>query len=288
LPRGAYVPPLDARWKDLIRATNAVVLYPPFEATFVKELDYQDFCFWAAQLRKPVTTGYAARLDRHSMMAFTDSLVDALQEARASRALYIINPEHLQLFTNILLEKKLRLSMLDGYCYMYAPDSVKNKSIDAMSDTLDLANAGVLDSLRRTIKASEYVEFPAKQATDLLEAGKLKFNLERMVKGNKYLACSGWGFIENSKTNKGDSIFSLLLSDKKMYIGQNKFFKRPDISGAYHGDLDDAGFQGVISTRFVDSGQYRIALGIQNGAGRIVYAFTDSVLRVDNAHRVLR
>ena len=288
LARGPYTPPLDKRWSALIGATNAVVFYPPFEATYVKQLDYQDFSFLAAQLRKPVTIGYVARSDHHAMTAFTDSLVDALQEARVSKDLYITTPEHLALFTNVLLEKKLRLCMLEGYCYLYAPDSVKNEAIDAMSDALDLAGASVLDSLRRTIQASEYVACPPKQGTDLLEAGKLKFNFERMIKGNKYLACSGWGLIENSKTNKGDSIFSLLLSDKKIYIGPTKFEKRPDISGAYNGDLDDAGFKGVISTSQVDSGTYKIGLGIQNGAGKIVYTLTDSVLRVDSAHRVLR
>jgi hypothetical protein len=289
MARGPYTPPLDKRWSALIGATSAVVFYPPFEATYLKEMDYQDFSFLAAQLRKPVTIGYIARSDHHAMSAFIDSLVDALQEARASRALYITTPQYLSLFTNVLLEKKLRLSILDGYCYMYAPDSVQNKSIDAMSDTLDLANAGVLDSLRRTIQASEYVAAPAaKRGTDLLEAGKLKFSFERIIRGNKYLACSGWGFIENSKTDKGDSIFSILSSDKKFYIGQTKFEKRPDISGVYKGDYDDAGFRGVIATSQVDSGTYKIGLGIQNGAGRIVYALTDSVLRVDDAHRVLR
>jgi hypothetical protein len=288
LARGAYTPPLDKRWKGLIGATNAVLFYPPFEATYVKDLDYQDFSFLAAQLRKPVNIGYVARSDHHGMTAYTDSLVDALQEARTSRGLYITTPRYLSLFTNVVLEKKLRLNVLDGYIYLYAPDSVNSKAIDSMSDRIDEGSALVLDSLQKSIRPQEYTDLPAARATALLEEGKLKFNFERMIKGSKYLSCSGWGIIVNSSTNRGDSIFSLLLSDRKSYIGQTKFEKRPDIASVYKADLEDAGFTGVITTTRVDSGTYKIGLGIQNGAGKIVYALTDSVLRVDNTHRVVR
>jgi hypothetical protein len=269
-------------------ATNEVIMYPPFEASYIKQLDYQDFCYLAARQRKPITTGYVARVDNGRTRRFTDSLVDALQEARASRALYITTADHLALFTNVLLEKKLRLSMLDGYVYLYAPDSVNDKGIDAMSDALNAQSAVVLDSLRRSVLPEEFVEYAANGTRQPLQEGKLKFYFERMIKGNKYLSCSGWGFIENIPGNKGDSIFSLLLSDKKSYIGQTKIEKRPDIASVYKADLDDAGFKSVTSTSQVDSGTYKIALGIQNGAGKIVYALTDSVLRVDNAHHVLR
>lgn len=285
---GPYTPPLDDRWKKLMAATNEVIMYPPFEATYIKQLDYQDFCYLAARLHKPITTGYVARVDNGRTRLFTDSLVDALQEARISRALYVTTADHLSLFTNVLLEKKLRMSILDGYLYMYASDSVGDKGIDAMSDALNAQSAFVLDSLRRSVQPAEYVEYAANGAREQLQEGKLKFYFERMIKGSKYLSCSGWGIIENKTSNKGDSIFSLLLSDRKSYIGQTKCEKRPDIASVYKADLEDAGFKSVISTNQVDSGSYKIGIGIEDGSGKIVYATTDSLLRVDGTHHVRR
>lgn len=75
---------------------------------------------------------------------------------------------------------------------------------------------------------------------------------ERMIKGSKYLSCSGWGIVEN-KTSR-----------------------------------EDAGFKSVISTGEADSGSYKIGIGIEDGSGKIVYTTTDSLLRVDATHHVLR
>ncbi len=287
-PRGAYNPPLDKRWSDLMAATDKVVFYPPFEASTLKTLDYQDFSFLAAKLQKPLNIGYVARSDHRRMRAYIDSLVDALEDARASRALYITTPDHLELFANAMQEKKLRLNMLDGYLYLYAPDSVNNRSIDALSDVVDASVTGMLDSLRKAVQPSKYLEHAGDRPNDQLEEGKLKFNFERMTKGSKYFGCSGWGFIEGAATNKGDSVFSLLRSDKKIYVGRTKIEKRPDIAGAFKADLDDAGFSAVILTDSVDAGSYKIGLGVQNGSGKIIYALTDSVLRIDATHHIAK
>jgi hypothetical protein len=288
MAHGAYTPPLDKHWSDLMAATDAVAFYPPFEASYLKPLDYQDFSFLAARLQKPLNIGYVARSDHRRMSAYIDSLMTSLQEAGASGALYITTPEHVGLFTNVVLEKRLCLHMLDGYVYLYAPDSVNNKTIDAQSDALDAKAALALDSVRRSIQPNVYVEGGANRPMDQLERGELKFNFERMIKGSKYLACSGWGFIQHTTTNKGDSIFSVLLSDRKTYTGLTRIEKRPDITGAFKADLDDAGFNGVNLTTFVDSGVYKIGLGIKNEGGKIEYALTDSVLRIDGKLHVVR
>jgi hypothetical protein len=278
---GAYTPPLDPRWSRLIEATDKVVLYPPFQASYVTDHDYQDFSFLAAKAAKPITTGYVARVDNKATATYTDSLVDDLQNTRVSRSLYVTTPANLTPFALALAEKKLQMSMLDGYCYLYAPDSLKNPAIDALSEELNRSGGNTLDSLRKTVLPNEFADITAEGRAGRLKEGKLTCYIERMKKGRNYLALSGWGVIENSQTNKGDSIYTILLSDKKTYIGNTRIEKRPDITARFKvAYMDDAGFKSVISTKGVDTGQYKIAIGITDGAGKTIYQVTDSVLRV--------
>jgi hypothetical protein len=285
LSYGTYTPPMNAGWKQLIGHSNGVVMYPPFEATYVNKLDYQDFCYLAGNADKPINTGYVARGDGKAMAVYNDTLLNNLQEGRISGDLYITTPTNLSVFSNLLAERKLQLHLLDGYCYgslATNPGGV----LAAVADSLDADKKGQIDSLRKATAPNEYRLF---SATTGLDPRKMTYHIEILKKGRNYLSIHGWSVIEDRNDNKGDSIFSLLVSPGKVYYAPAKVEARPDITAHFKASyLDDAGFAALASISAVDSGEYKIGIGIKPREGRIQFQVTDSTIRVAATHTIVQ
>jgi hypothetical protein len=284
LSYGAYDIPMKPAWWELIEHSGQVILYPPFQPSYVTKMDYQDFCYMAGKLKKPINTGYVARADNNAVSAYNDSLLNDLQEARVKDALYITNAQNLPTFSAVLAERRMRLHLLDGYCYMSAATNAGGP-LALLADSLDAGNKKSLDSLLATATPDSYKPL----GTPDTAAGKMRYYIEKFVRGRSYLYLHGWTIIEGRADNKGDSLFSILLSPGKIYLAPAKVTPRPDITAAYKGVyLDDAGFEAVISTNEVDSGTYRLAIGLKPRGGSIRYQLTDSLIRIDAGHNVLR
>ncbi|WP_459065015.1 DUF6311 domain-containing protein [Flavitalea flava] len=279
LSSGPYPTPLNKNWNAFFKNSDEITLYPPYQATYNTNLDYQFFCYLAAQNKKPINTGYVARVDNHSVNFYTDSLIDKLEDGRVSpKALYITTASGLPRFFPALQKGALKLNSLDGYYYLYTNDS-KNSGLLALSEQLNMGNTQTLDSfMNRVGIRNEFKVIP--QIANLIET-KLIYNLEKLKTGENYLHPQGWAIEENNLNNKGDSIFILLRSDNKAYIAPVTIQARPDITSHFKAPyLDDAGFDGIISTNRVESGNYRLCIAIRNRQGKIVFQETSNIIGI--------
>ena len=278
LSYGSYTPPISSSWERLIKSFDTIVFYPPFQATYKSDLDYQYFCFLAARERKPINIGYVARSNGTAVNKVSDSLNKALSEGDVSnRVLYITTRSFLPYFTNPLDVDALQLNALDGYYYMYSKEGRGNEVLQ-LSAALNEQHKASLDSGIAVIGEKLYYEPAPKVKPD--GNGKMLFNLEQLTDGPKYVSLGGWAFIEGNTNSKGDSIFSTLENPSHFYIAKTKINARPDLTAQYKAQLDDAGFYGLIFKDRVEKGRYELGILIKDKKGNLHYQPSGKVVKI--------
>ncbi len=287
LSYGSYSPPIDtANWNGIIREFDDIILYPPFQATYLTNLDYQYFSYLAAKAGKPINTGYVARSDIDAVRLYNDSLRAELLKGKISpQSLYITTSAHLNYYALPLQAEVIQVNTLDDYYYLFAGNA-NSKKLQIISNRLNNENKEKLDSVYNVIrKKIEFVQ------TGRIEASKkeqIVFNIENIDDEEKYLYVNGWAFIENKDKNKGDSVFFFLNSSEQSYIAKTTIFKRPDITAHFKKSyLDDAGFEAIIYKDSVKNGKYSLGIVIKNVHGDLVYQSTDRIVNVGIAEYAL-
>ena len=150
LSYGDYHPPISANtWNSIIGESDQVVFFPPFQANNLVNMDYQDFSFLASKARKPINTGYVARLDTRAMKVYSDSLIDALQGGRlAPNRIYITTPSTLETYPLLLQDSSIAVNMLDGYYYFFLKSGASS-TLRSVAGAENLLHKNSLDSLAR-------------------------------------------------------------------------------------------------------------------------------------------
>lgn len=277
LPQGTYHPPLENKdWITLMEQFDEIVFYPPFENHQLNPMDYQDFCFLAAKVRKPINIGYVARLAIKGMQRYHDSLSAQLNKGSISpRTLYITTLPHLNTFIMALEKDSCQLNVLDNYCYLFAKN-IKNDTLISISNRINQENKKLLDSaLLLLAKKSEFRETATIENTGKNE---IRFFIERINTDAKVISLEGWAFRDTAFTNTGDSIFITLASSTRSYLAPAGIKKRPDITSTYNRKLDAAGFNALIFNDQVVPGEYQLGLAIKSRNGKMVYQPTGRVV----------
>lgn len=280
LAYGSYEPPLDTKnWNALFSHFDEIAFYPPFEATSLTHMDYQDFCYLAAKAKKPINTGYVARLDNKAMKTYHDSLVNNLEEGRLSPGtLYITSAANLHHFSFPLQTDSCRLNYLEGYYYMFAARK-SDHELGLLSDKLNSTNKEKIDSaLNRFGKKREFMKI---DDTKAIKEGNIRFFIERYNGKDGYLSLAGWAFNEAIQDNKNDSIFVLLKGENGFYIARTVSQIRPDITSHYKRKyLDNAGFNAQIFNSRVENGIYKLCIAVKDMNGSMVYTASERIIKV--------
>jgi hypothetical protein len=280
LSYGAYNTPLDNNnWESLIKEYKEIALYPPFEGTYLTKLDYQYFCFLAAKDAKPINTGYVARANYKSMDKYRDSLESNIQNGNLSPStLYITTAANLNYFSPSLQSSDWGISMLDNYYFIY-DRSTKNKKLLSLINTLNQKNKERLDSVNTILNRKTLfteTSAPVNNGKDSIQYFIEKFNV-----GEKYISIGGWGFVNNTDNNKGDSVFITLTNDNISYIAPTSLQDRPDITSHFKKSyLNDAGFKTIAFFDNLQKGDYQFGIVIKNIRGEFIHQLTDRIVKI--------
>ena len=273
------VPIRTQEWESLINEFDEIAFVPPFTATNLLHMDYQYFCYMAAKARKPINTGYVARSDSRATQNYLDSLQEKLNEGRLSpRTLYITTDRYLYNFSVPLQADSCRLNMLDGYYFLYSTKN-NNKVVQQLSEKFNASNKLKLDSAIQSLPRRTY--FVRTSAIDTSKQGTQHF-MSTFKKTKTFLIVQGWAFLENTNSNKGDSIYVVLNNDQHSYIAPTISQKRPDVTSHFKKEyLDDAGYFATIFTDSVEKGNYQLGVLIRDKNGNLAYCPTDKNVEVN-------
>lgn len=272
LQHGAYKTGMsDAQWKQLFESNDEIVMYPPFQTNYATPMDYQFFCYMAATTNKPITTGYVARFNSKSVLAFSDSLNKELNRAELpEKRVYITTKEHLNAFALAIQSDKCNYTVLDDYIIITAK---RNKTFESVKSN----NSKLLNELNNSLGARTEFE----PTTAPAPSGSLKYSIDHFHNDFNFLFMSGYCFIENAKNNKTDSTFVVLSSTNGTYRAKTTIFERDDITSFFKAeDLKNAGYKNHLFTTNVPKGIYTLGFMVVTKDGRRVMQLTDQTVRV--------
>ncbi len=284
LSYGAYHPPINTvYWHQLVSQFDEVVFYPPFQATYRTDLDYQYFAFVAARARKPINIGYVARADNNSMGRLTQELNGQLVADEVSpNTLYVTTATHLKRFAYLLQSGAVRVSSLDGYYYLFGSNVTSHVALD-ISNRLDRRNRSGTDSVLTALGKRPVFRETAPITASSGEA--IRYNFETFTDQEKFLNVNGWAFVGNTNNNKGDSTFLFLSSDAKTYLFPTELISRHDVTGAFNKPyLDDAGFTAFAVKKDLAKGVYRLGIAVKQQRGGWVYQLTDKIVKAGSEY----
>lgn len=268
---GPYAPPLDGKnWSILMKGFDTIIVYPPFQATYVKDHDYQDLCYLAARERKPITTGYVARSDNRAARAFTDSLETNLDAATMDeRTLFITPAINLNRFSFLLQTGIAKLNTLDNYFFLFS-SQLKDSSVISLSQKLNGGKKEKLDSALTLF--GKVNSLKRIRSINLAKENEIHYNFDRYTDTEQFILLYGWAFNSTVQTNKGDSVFIFLKSDKNTYLGATTKIMRPDVTSYFNrAYLDEAGFSSTVSKEDLVKGKYKVGIAIKNHEGQFTY-----------------
>jgi len=280
LTNGSYQMPIDEKsWSTLFKEFDEIVLYPPFQGSYLVNSDYQDFCYLAAKARKPITTGYVSRVDNRAVDLYTNSLTAELERGKlSSKKLYITTASHMEPFSVLLQTQAAQLNFLDNYYYLFA--STANKpAIISLTETWNAKYSNKLAYIMQLYgKKNQFTKTakinPSKELNVL-------HSLEKMNDNDNFMSVTGWAFIDSTNNNKGDSIFFVLTNDTNSYIAPAGIRSRSDVTSHFHKSyLDDAGFTALIFKDDVEKGVYELDIGVKNIHNNWVYQATNRTIKV--------
>ena len=273
------IPISNTNWESLIKEFDEIAFVPPFVTTNLLHMDYQYFCHMAAKARKPINTGYVARSDSKLAQAYVDSLKEQLAEGKLSETtLYITTDPHLYYFSTPLQTNSCSLNVLDNYYFLYSKQN-KSGTVQYLSKKFNALNKLKLDSAMSQLPKQKF--FSKTNAIDTSKKGIQHF-MTTFKKTNKFLIVEGWAFIENTISNKGDSVLIVLSENDKFYVAPTIVHKRPDVTAHFNKPyLDDAGYSATIFTDSIEPGSYQLGLAIKTPQGEILYAATENIIEVN-------
>ena len=280
LSYGAYTPPMDNKsWMELMKQFDEIIFYPAFETPHIRPMDYQDFCYLAQKVNKPINVGYVARFDAAGAKRFSDSLNTMVEDGTLShRALYITNTDFLEHFSLALFSKTAQVNALDDCLFVYA-NGLHNKTLDSLSSAVNARNKGKLDSAWAFI--SNHVEFFASKPIPVSTGKPIHCDIEQVNAGSRSVSMYGWAFIDTTNNNKGDSLFITLSNATGAYMAPAKIVPRQDVTRALNKTyLDDAGFRVLAFCDSVKKGNYQLGIAIKNARGAFVYQSIDREARI--------
>lgn len=280
LSYGTYTPPMDnTTWMELMKQFDEIIFYPAFETPRIRSMDYQDFCYLAQKVNRPVNVGYVARFDAAGAKRFSDSLNNMVENGTLSpRTLYITNTAWLEHFSLALFSKTAQVNALDDCLFVYA-SGLHNKTLDSLSSAVNARNKGKLDSALAFI--GNHVEFFASKPIPVSAARPIHCDIEQVNAGSKSVSMYGWAFVDTTNNNKGDSLFVTLSNGTDAYMAPTKIIPRQDVTGAFKKTyLDDAGFRVLAFCDSVKKGSYQIGIAIKNTRGEFVYQPIDREAKI--------
>ncbi|MET0300425.1 MAG: hypothetical protein ABW036_11705, partial [Flavitalea sp.] len=280
---GPYNVPLSAKWQPLITEFNEVVFYPPFEASYRRSMDYQDFCFLAGMAGKPINTGYVARLDSKAMARHRDDLNATLAGGELIPGnLYITDSAHLNKFSVVLQSNLTEIGLIDDYFYLY---SKRGNSLSGAKQQLLMDSIAYRIALK--IIGEKVLFLPAPIPKKQVEK-RITFNLEQVQSKGKAVFIDGWAVIDSTTNNRNDSIFLTLSNETKSYLAPAQRVLRPDVTNHFKKEyLDNAGFGSIIFNDSIEKGTYHLGIIIRDHLGNSFYQETGSTLNVGEDYKVL-
>jgi hypothetical protein len=273
---GPYNVPLSDKWRSMIAHFNGVVFYPPFEASYVRTMDYQDFCFLAAKAGKPINTGYVARLDNKAMDSYRDSLNNTLAAGELIPGnLYITDSAHLNRFAFALQNELAEVGLIDNYFYLFS----KNKNNLNLANRLQLIDStGYKVALKIIGEKELFLQAPF---PNTLEKIRINFNIEHLLDNADAVFTDGWAFIDSTTNNSKDSIFLTLSNDNNSYLAPVQRTLRPDLTSHFKKEfLDNAGWNSIIFKDSMAKGNYKLGIIIKDRRGNAFYQETGSKVGV--------
>jgi hypothetical protein len=281
LTNGPYIPPIEVQhWEELISNFDEIVLYPPYNASYLSHLDYQFFCYLAAKARIPINTGYVPRVDTKKMSLMNDSLSQTLKKGiLGQNTLYITTDKHLTAFSLALQTRKAQLNVLDNYYYLIDINSV-NDHVLKFANQLNQKDQEKLESSMALVGKRALFENASSLSIDK-QGLVLSYSIDNLQIKPGYIAIDGWAIIEETNNNKGDSIYIILQSPGNSYKTQTRLHPRPDVTAHFNKTyLDDAGFSDILFTDKVKKGNYTLGIGIKTKAGDWAYRQSDKVIKI--------
>ena len=280
LTNGSYQMPIDEKsWSTLFKEFDEIVLYPPFQGTYLVSSDYQDFCYLAAKGRKPITTGYVSRVDNKTATRYSDSLKAEIEEGKlSSKKLYITTASNLEPFSALLQDKTAQLNTLDNYYYLFASNT-NTPAIRSLTQTLNSTYANKLDSMMHLYGKKN--QFTKTTQINTSKEPIVRHSLEKVRDNARFISITGWAFVDSTHNNKGDSIFIILSNNNSSYIASAGIRPRSDVTSYFQkGYLDDAGFTALVYKDEVEKGIYELGIAIKNINNKWSYQATDKTIRV--------
>ncbi|MCM5527507.1 DUF6311 domain-containing protein [Parasegetibacter sp. NRK P23] len=281
LRNGDYTTPLaDNEWLSIMKNFEEIRFVPPFNNSQLNTLDYQDFSFLAAKLRKPITIGYVARMDEKKMRHFTDSIFNELENGTIpQKALYVTTYPNLPIFAGVYLRGKAQIHTLNGYYYIFSTDSVLSNLHKACAildkhDSVSIKKALAAIGEKQVFQPlPPHLQAPA----DTL----IHYYFDRLNITPELVSADGWGFIKNTDDNSGDSTFITLSTTNQSFFSAVSPQKRPDITQQYKKtNLDNAGFKLLAHTTDVPPGKYHIGIAIKNKNGLVRHAQNREMVQI--------
>jgi hypothetical protein len=263
----AYHPAVnEANWDNIYSQFDNIITVMPFETMVVNPFDYQELSFFAYRNKKNITCEMAARRDGAGIKAYTNELIQSITEGDfPMQNLYITNKENLKYFGPSFQKGLIQVENLDGYYFIYnKKKTLKKQPVHSEKERMELAQA---QTANLRIQQLEPTTAPLPPA-----AGKIKYFIEnQLVEGNIFQV-SGWGFVENSTNNEGDSVFIFLKNGDKWYSSSCVMKQRKDISIVFKvGNLDNSGFECFAFTENVPKGKYELTVAIKNRGNQWYY-----------------
>lgn len=264
-PSGTFDTPLDDQsWVQTISGFENVITVWPFYMHLLTYNDFQDLAYLAHKVHKPITTGAPARKNELLVRAYTDSLINNINNnTLKSSDLYVSTPQNLSQFGILLANNIVRADYLDGYYLVHDPNRkviINNPTPQSIAKT-----DSVMQKYGATAKMRQIVPLAGK---------KIRNNIESFAIVNNVIMASGWAFAEERENHTGDSLFIAITRDNKTYAAPAEATERPDVA-AGNATLNKCGFFAIIKSKDEILPTDKIGLAIKTREGEWLLAETD-------------
>ena len=247
-----YHPPLtEVEWRKIFEKMDRFIFYPPFESQYLSPGDYMYFSYLAADYKKKINLGYAARLDNKAIRDYTESLKRSIDQDSVDRkTVYIATPEYASRISEGYYSNLLAYGQLDGYYVFYPRELHQDQAFSGVNDDHDqIINRRKIFKPFTLLKRDVEVD--------------LTMQIQRLEKSAKNFFLKGY-ILKNSSMNIAELSVLLKADDGKMFIS-SPIKVAPDsirVSGP-----DSLKFNTTYFTGDVPSGDYRIAAYASSGEG---------------------
>ena len=266
----------NERWLQTFSNFSEIIMYPPYQPSYLTEMDHQHFCFLSAKARKPISAGYVPRSDLQAQENFSLQIKALLnKDSLSANSLIIVTESHIADFAHLIFNDKANVSFLDGYYLVYLKQQ-SNERQQIISEITASNEQDIISRISKKVAKNSFSEIPFKLSS---ESG-LKVNVENFNSNKFFLKVSGWAFIEE-KHAKTDSTFITLVSNKKTYLLPADQVEREDVATHFRSnELVRAGFAASANLTGIQRGGYNLAIAIKKQGGQWFTYFTDHKVNI--------